>query len=112
MSADESRAQDKGVAIHIMGREFRVSCPEGEEKQLAATVDFVNKRMKELRDTGKVSGNERIAIMAALNLAHELLAQKPAKAGAGVDAQDFRRRIDAMQEKLDTALAADQDKLF
>ena len=62
--------------IQILGRDFRVACPEGEEKQLLASVEFVNRRMKELRDTGKVTGNERIAIMAALNIAHEFLAYK------------------------------------
>ena len=108
MSAD----RDKGMNIQILGRDFRVACPEGEEKQLQASVEYVNRRMKELRDTGKVTGNERIATMAALNIAHEFLAHKPAKAAASVDGSDFRRRIAAMQETLDSALAAGQDKLF
>ena len=112
MTNDDAKGRDQGLTIQILGRDFRVSCPEGEEKQLAASVEFVNRRMKELRDTGKVTGNERVAIMAALNIAHEFLAQKPAKAGASVDGSDFRRRIAAMQETLDSALAADQDKLF
>jgi cell division protein ZapA len=113
MSAADAKAKDKGVTIEILGREFRVACPEGEEKQLQASVEFVNHRMRELRDKGKVTGNERIAIMAALNIAHEFLAQKPAKGAAhSVDGPDFRRRIVSMQETLDTALAADQDKLF
>jgi cell division protein ZapA len=112
VSAGETKSRDKGVTIQILGREFRVACPEGEEKQLQASVEFVNRRMKELRDTGKVTGNERIAIMAALNIAHEFLAGRPPKAGAFVDGADFRRRIASMQETLDSALAADQDKLF
>ena len=110
--SDDTIARDKGLTIQILGREFRVACPEGEEKQLEASVEFVNRRMRELRDTGKVTGNERIAIMAALNIAHEFLSNKPGRAAAGVDAADFRRRIGAMQETLDSALAADQDKLF
>ncbi len=57
-----------------------MACPEGEEKQLQASVEYLNRRMKELRDTGKVTGNERIAIMAALNIAHEFLV---AEAGEG-----------------------------
>jgi cell division protein ZapA len=113
VSGDEARARDKGLTIQILGREFRVACPEGEEKQLQASVEYLNRRMKDLRDNGKVTGNERIAIMAALNIAHEYLAQKPAKAAASsVDGADYRRRIAAMQETLDSALAADQDKLF
>ncbi len=110
--SEDAKARDKGVSIQILGREFRVACPEGEEKQLHSSVDYLNRRMKELRDTGKVTGNERIAIMAALNIAHEFLGQKSAKAPSSVDGADIRRRIASMQETLDSALAADQDKLF
>ena len=112
MSGNDARSRDKGLAIQILGRDFRVACPEGEEDQLQASVEYVNRRMKELRDTGKITGNERVAIMAALNIAHEYLSNKPAKAGASVDGADIRRRIATMQETLDSALAADQDKLF
>jgi cell division protein ZapA len=113
VSEADAKGAGKGVAIQILGREFRVACPEGEEKQLQASVDFLNRRMKELRDSGKIVGNERIAFMAALNITHEFLAQKPAKsAAASVDAPEYRRRIAAMQETLETALSADQDKLF
>jgi len=66
--------------------------------------------LDEARDTGKVVGNERIAIMAALNIAHESLSNKGS--GAALDAAAFRRRIVAMQETIDSALAADQEKLF
>ena len=111
--SDGAKARDKGLAIQILGREYRVACPEGEEKQLQASVEYLNRRMKELRDTGKIVGNERIAVMAALNIAHEFLAHKPAKSSAAsVDAPEYRRRIVAMQESLDSALSADQDKLF
>ena len=95
--------------ISLLGREFRVGCPEGEEKQLLASVEYLNRKLKEVRDTGKVVGNERIAIMAALNIAHEMLSN-PGKASS-VDSASIKRRILAMQETLDTALA-DQDNLF
>jgi cell division protein ZapA len=110
--SDDAKGRDKGLSIQILGREYRVACPEGEEKQLQASVEYLNRRMKELRDTGKVTGNERVAIMAALNIAHEFLAQKPARSAPSVDGADIRRRIAAMQETLETALSADQDKLF
>jgi cell division protein ZapA len=104
-------ASDKAITISLLGREFRVGCPEGEEKQLLASVDYLNRKMKEVRDTGKVVGNERIAIMAALNIAHEQMASA-GKGGGGVDSAAIRRRIVAMQETLDAALAADQENLF
>ena len=104
---------EKGaLTINLMGREFRVGCPEGEERQLLATVDYLNRKIKEVRDS-KVVGNERIALMAALNVAHELLAQQRAPAAAGnVDTSGIRRRIVAMQETVESALAADQENLF
>jgi cell division protein ZapA len=109
----EERAREKGaVTISLMGREFRVGCPEGEEKQLMASVDYLNRKLKEVRDTGKVVGNERIAIMAALNIAHEFMSNG-GKASAGLsDGGAIRRRILAMQETLDSALEADQENLF
>jgi cell division protein ZapA len=111
----EEKSRDKGaVTISLLGREFRVGCPEGEEKQLAASVDYLNRKLKEVRDTGKVVGNERIAIMAALNIAHEFMSNH-GKAGSGAAAYDaaaLKRRILALQETLDAALEADQENLF
>ena len=104
-------AAEKGaLTITVLGREFRVGCPEGEEKPLLASVDFLNRRMKEVRDTGKVVGNERIAIMTALNIAHEMLSRKPGDPTG--ESAAVRRRIVAMQETLDSALSSDQDNLF
>jgi cell division protein ZapA len=108
---EATKAREKGaLTISLMGREFRVGCPEGEEKQLLASVDYLNRKLREVRDTGKVVGNERIAIMAALNIAHELLSNYPN--APGFDAAAFRGRIEAMQETVESALAADQENLF
>jgi len=107
----EEKARDKGaLTINLLGREFRVGCPEGEEKMLLATVDYLNRKLKEVRDVGKVTGNERIALMAALNIAHEYLSRKVPI--AGTDNTAIQRRIIAMQETVDSALAADQENLF
>jgi len=109
MSAAEKR--EKGaLTINLLGREFRVACPEGEERQLMASVDYLNRKLKDVRDNGKVTGNERIALMAALNIAHESLSN-PGK-GSGGDTSAIRRRIAALEETVDAALAADQDDLF
>jgi cell division protein ZapA len=105
-------ADRNAVTINVLGREFRVACPEGEQKQLTASVELLNRKMKEVRDTGKVVGNERIAIMAALNIAHELMSNPGKGAAQAVDNTAIKRRIVAMQEALDAALAADQENLF
>ena len=110
----------KGVTINVMGREFRVAAPGGEERQLVASVEFLNKKMREIRDTGKVVGNERIAIMAALNIAHEYLQLQAggsggAKAGKSalpdLDTELVRRKMDEFDGIIEKALA-DQEKLF
>lgn len=103
MSADA-----KGLQINIMGREFRVACPDNEQKGLLEAVDYLNKKMNEIRDAGKIVGLERIAIMAALNIAHELLSTK---VGGGFDIAEIKRRMAHMETVLDQAMA-DQKELF
>jgi cell division protein ZapA len=105
----------KGVTITVMGREFRVAAPDGEERQLLASVEFLNKKMREIRDTGKVVGNERIAIMAALNIAHEHM-QKPGGRltkvpQAEIDVDFVRGKISAFEDTIEKAIS-DQEKLF
>ena len=111
MSAAEKAADKGAITLNILGREFRVACPEGEEKQLVASADYLNRKVREVRDTGKVAGNERLAIMAALNIAHEMMTNRH-PSPASFDGAEIRRRIASMQETLDAALAADQEKLF
>jgi cell division protein ZapA len=113
VSAEDKTREKGALTISLLGREFRVACPDGEEKQLLASADYLNRKLREVRDTGKVVGNERIAIMAALNIAHEFMSNhRNANSSASIDGAAFRRRIVAMQETLDSALAADQEKLF
>jgi cell division protein ZapA len=105
--------QAKGLLINVMGREFRVAAQEGEEKDILASVEFLNRKMREIKDTGKVTGNERIAIMAALNIAHDYLAARGGKPGAidSFDAVDVKRKIEQFENIIEKALS-DQDKLF
>jgi cell division protein ZapA len=65
--------------VAIMGREFRVACPEDEREGLLQAVSYLDRKMREIRDGGKVIGLERIAIMAALNITHDYLAARPAQ---------------------------------
>lgn len=97
----------KALQINVMGREFRVACPESEQKELLEAVEYLNRKMDEIRDNGKVIGFERIAIMAALNIAHELLTTQV----GGFDMAALKRRMQSMETTLDQALR-DQSKLF
>ncbi|MDP3087903.1 MAG: cell division protein ZapA [Methylotenera sp.] len=94
-------SQSQGVDVNIMGREFTVSCTDEERPGLINAVNFLDKKMRDIRDSGKVIGVERIAIMAALNLSHELL---NAKSG-NVDVGDIKRRISQMQDQIDSVCA-------
>ena len=91
----------KPVEVLIMGREFTVSCTEEERQGLLDAVNYLDKKMRDIRDSGKIVGLERIAIMAALNLSHEVLNTKT----GDVDIGDYKRRISAMQNQIDEAMA-------
>lgn len=97
----------KSVDVQIMGRDFTVSCTDEERQGLLNAVNYLDKRMRDIRDSGKVVGVERIAIMAALNLSHEVLNTK----SGDIDIGDYKRRINAMQSQIDEAIA-DQNKLL
>ena len=96
-----STSSAKAVDIKIMGREFTISCTDDERESLLDAVSYLNKKMNEISDSGKVIGVERIAIMAALNLSHELLNAK----NGNVDVGDIKRRVNAMQDSIDAELA-------
>jgi cell division protein ZapA len=98
----------KTLEIKLLDRELRVACPEEERSELLEAVAFLDKRMREIRDAGKIASVERIALMAALNITHELLGMK---VGRGIDLADFKRRMNSMQAAIDEALA-EQDSLF
>ena len=102
----------KTIEISILGRNYKIACTEDERAALMEAVAYLDGKMGEIKSAGKVNGMDRIAVMAALNIAHELLSQKAAPAPAAVDGAAFRRRIVAMQEAVDSALAADQENLF
>ena len=101
--------------VSILGREYRVACKESERAELMRAVHYLDGRMREIREAGKVAGTERIAVMAALNIAHELLGGRGATAAApgdtSFDSAGIKRRISAMQSAIDRAMA-EQEKLI
>ena len=98
----------KTLDIKLLDRELRVACPEEERGELLDSVAYLDKKMREIRDAGKIASVERIALMAALNITHELLS---VKIGRGFDVADFKRRMSAMETAINEALA-EQDTLF
>ncbi len=98
----------KTLEVTILGRGYKVACEDDEREALLQAVAYVDGKMNEVKGSGKVSGAERIAVMVALNIAHELLSTK---VGGGFDLGQAKRRIASIEAKLDEALAR-QDKLF
>jgi cell division protein ZapA len=98
----------KTVDITLLGREYRVACADDERESLLTAAAFLDRRMREIRDNAKIVGNEKIAVMAALNIAHEFL---NSKLPGGFDIGDFKRRMQSMQVTLDAAMSQ-QEKLF
>ena len=68
-----SEKEPTAVTVRILDKEYFVGCPPDERNDLLESAEYLNKKMREIRDTGKVVGSDRIAVMAALNMANELL---------------------------------------
>ena len=100
--------------IRIQGREYRVACAPEEAGSLQAAAELLDARMSEIAKATRSTG-ERLAVMTALNLAHELNSVQqdatPEAADQGIDDEDALRRIKAIETRLDAVLAP-QEKLF
>lgn len=94
------------VTVRILDKEYRVACNQGEEDSLIAAARLVDKKMREIRSSGKVLGTDRIAVMASLNLAHDLLEKQSQK--DSVDSS-LNTRLRQMQQKIDAVLGPAQE---
>ena len=93
--------QSNSVTVTILGKEYQVACPEEQQAALITSARYLDQQMRSIRDTGKVVGGERIAVMAALNISYELLqANTQEDAQQGAMAQDVAQ----LNRKLDEAL--------
>jgi cell division protein ZapA len=90
------------VTIRILEKEYRVACKRGEQDTLFESAKLLDAKMREIRESGKVLGSDRIAVMAGLNLARELIQIDRLQKEAG--AQSVSRRIRSMQRKIEQAL--------
>jgi len=120
-----SGARNVQLDVKILGRDYKVACKEDERAELLEAVAFVDQQMRELRGASKTAGVDRVAVMAALNIANDLLRERRAvsipatpasiapssAASVSVDDSAARRRIQAMQTAIDQTLAG-QEKLF
>jgi cell division protein ZapA len=92
------------ITVRIMGREYTVACPPDQHELLVASAEMLNERMTTIRKRGKALGTERIAVMAALNLARELME----RGGSAEDAESRRaatERVRQLRLDIDSTLA-------
>lgn len=93
------------ISVRILEKEYQVACPASERTDLLDSAEMLNARMREIRDTGKIVGLDRIAVMAALNIANDLLrfqARDSAIEGS------LGNRLKVLSERVETALGANQ----
>ncbi len=84
------------LTIKIMDKEYRIACPEEEKENLKASADLLNDKLNEIKQQGSVIGTERIAIMAALNMSHEILHNQSLTS----EHADLNQRIDTLSERI------------
>jgi len=89
------------LSVRILEKEYFVSCPAEERAELLDSAELLNVRMKEIRDSGKIVGLDRIAVMAALNLAHEVIRMRTRDHG---QEQETAHRLRNLRERVETAL--------
>jgi cell division protein ZapA len=93
------------VGVRLLDREYQVACPADERGDLLDSAEYLDARMREVRDSGKVAGLERIAVISALNIANELI--KLRRQGTAVDG-DVGTRLRALRERVEAALTKGQ----
>jgi cell division protein ZapA len=93
------------VSVRLLDREYQVACPAEERADLLDSAEYLDAKMREVRDSGKVTGLERIAVISALNLANELI--KLRRQGSTVEG-DVGTRLRVLRERVESALARGQ----
>ena len=93
------------ISVRLLDREYQVACPADERSDLLDSAEYLDGKMREVRDSGKVVGVDRIAVISALNLANELI--KLRRNGSSVDA-DLGAKLQRLRERVESALEKGQ----
>ncbi len=92
-------SEPQALKVHILDKEYLVACPEEEMDALKASAKHLNDKMTEIRETGKVVGIDRIAVMAGLNIAHEALSGGSKSSRTGTRIKKLNSQIDKVLAK-------------
>lgn len=95
-------SESGSVSISILGKEYQIACPPAEEEALRKSARYLDEQMSRIRQRGSTLGFEKIAVMAALNITHDLLRLQQASATTSGSLRDLRQ----LEDKIDVALQA------
>jgi cell division protein ZapA len=93
------------VSVRLLDRQYEVACPAEERSDLLDSAEYLDAKMREVRDTGKVVGLDRIAVISALNIANELIKLK--QQGSSLEG-DIGSRLKTLRERVESALEKGQ----
>ncbi|CAM3642700.1 cell division protein ZapA [Ectopseudomonas alcaliphila] len=96
--------QSNTVTVHILDKEYCIACPQDERANLESAARYLDSKMREIRTSGKVIGADRVAVMAALNITHDLLHKQQR---LDQDANSTRQQVRDLLDRVDHALADD-----
>lgn len=99
---------EKRVSIAILDKEYQIGCPTEKEQDLVASASYLDEKMREIRDSGRVVGMDKVAVMAALNIAHELLSMKDVKDQSSKNVDNY---LQVLHDKAEAAIARNSFKL-
>ncbi|MFT2112376.1 cell division protein ZapA [Marinomonas sp. 2405UD68-3] len=85
------------VSVNILGQEYKINCPKGHETDLNEAVEYLNQQMQEIRTSGNIIGTEKVAIIAALNITHDMLSSRKY-------ARSNEQQVRELTSQLDSAL--------
>lgn len=94
------RSTQEGVTIKILGKDYTISCPEEKRDELLSAASFLDRNMREIQQSGSTLGTERIAVMAALNIAHDLISLRD---NTGIS-DELEKRIRTLRRTVEDAL--------
>jgi cell division protein ZapA len=102
--SDDAIPVESGVSpveIVVLGKRYRIACQESDHESLLKSAHYLDRKMREIRETGRVIGQDRIAVIAALDIAHELIQTQKQ---VNEPFRDFRKSLIALEDKIDGAL--------
>ncbi|HHX33834.1 MAG TPA: cell division protein ZapA [Gammaproteobacteria bacterium] len=93
--------QPQTITVRILDKDYHIACPASESTNLERAAQYLDKKMREIRRSGKVIGAERVAVMAALNITHELHSKQNAALLLSENTEQIQQLVTRVHQSLD-----------